>query len=186
MRPIVAAAVAAALAAAACRSGKNRADSAAAGDSAAAAAAVRADSVALPAPGAPGTAPSPAGSTAVPNGTAKPAAPATTKGAGPQPPAAAHTTAGTAEQDASRRKELPLPDTSPRPSNRAPAGATTPALVVFRDSVMTSDVDWLRSQGFTIVDVRADAHAVAVRVPQSYSGNPKANPRVLRFSMAMR
>jgi hypothetical protein len=99
---------------------------------------------------------------------------------------AAHPPVAAEKQDTSVPKELPLPDTNPRPSNRPPAGATTPALVVFRDSVMTSDVDWLRSQGFTIVSVRADAHAVAVRVPQSYSGNPKANPRVLRFSMAMR
>jgi len=183
---MVAAVVAAGLAAAACRTGKSSADSAAVADTAAAA--VRADSVALPAPGTPGTAPSPAGSMSVPNGAAK--APATkppiAKPATAKPGTAAHPPAGTAPQEPEARKELPLPDTNPRPSNRAPAGATTGALVVFRDSVMTSDLDWLRGQGFTIVNVDAEAHAVSVRVPQSYSGNPKANPRVLRFTMAMR
>ena len=29
-------------------------------------------------------------------------------------------------------------------------------------------------------------HAVSVAVPQGYHGNPKANPRVLRFNIAMR
>lgn len=171
---MVAAAVAAGIAAAACRSGKSASDSAAVSDTAAAA--LAADSVALPAPGAPGTAPSPVGSTPVPNGTAKPAA----------KPSATHPATATTKQEPSVPIDPPRADTNPRPSNQAPAGATTPALVVFRDSVMTSDLDWLRSQGFTIVNVQSEAHAVSVRVPQSYHGNPKANPRVLRFTIAMR
>lgn len=77
-------------------------------------------------------------------------------------------------------------DTSPRPGNQAPAGATTPALVVFRDSVGKADLDWLRGQGLTIVNVNEAAHAVSVAVPEGYRGNPKANPRVLRFTIAMR
>lgn len=176
---MVAAAVAAGLAAAACRTGKSASDSAAVSDTAAASR--RADSVALPASGAPGTAPSPAGSAPLPNGarkqpSVKPAAPATAR-----KPAA-----GTTKEEPSVSKTPPPADTNPRPSNQAPAGATTPALVVFRDSLTTSDLGWLRSEGFTIVNVQAEAHSVSVRVPQSYHGNPKANPRVLRFIIAMR
>jgi hypothetical protein len=77
-------------------------------------------------------------------------------------------------------------DTSPRPGNQAPAGATTPAFIVFRDSVVKADLDWLRGQGFTITNVNETAHAVSVQVPQGYHGNPKANPRILRFTIAMR
>ncbi|HWE42839.1 MAG TPA: hypothetical protein VG432_10055 [Gemmatimonadaceae bacterium] len=77
-------------------------------------------------------------------------------------------------------------DTSPRPGNQPPAGATTPALVIFRDSVGKADLDWLRGQGLAIVNVNEAAHAVSVAVPEGYHGNPKANPRVLRFTIAMR
>lgn len=77
-------------------------------------------------------------------------------------------------------------DTTPRPGNQAPAGATTPALVTFRDSVGKADLDWLRGQGLAIVSVNEAAHAVSVAVPQGYHGNPKTNPRVLRFIIAMR
>ena len=76
--------------------------------------------------------------------------------------------------------------TSPAPGATMPAGRMTPAFVIFRDSVLESDLDWLRRQGFTIANVNDASHAVSVGVPDGYSGNPKANPRVARFTMLMR
>jgi hypothetical protein len=188
-RPWAAAAVAAAFAAAACRGSKGASDSAAVTDTAAAA--CSADSAAknppLPAPGAPGAAPSPATGTQPPNAVVKPRPSATTTGGAKTPPA----TSKRPTEDTSV-KPIPVPDvtkpipTSPAPGNQAPAGATTPALVVFRDSVTSADLDWVRGQGFTIVNVNRTAHAVSVSVPDGYRGNPKANPRILRFVIAMR
>jgi hypothetical protein len=66
-----------------------------------------------------------------------------------------------------------------------PSG-TTPALVIFRDSVLQSDLDWLKEQGFAISNVNDAARAVSVGVPDGYSGNPTKNPRILRFTIAMR
>lgn len=80
----------------------------------------------------------------------------------------------------------PPAPTSPAPGGALPAGAMTPAFVVFRDSVLQSDLDWLRRQGFSIANVNDASRAVSVGVPDGYSGNPKANPRVARFTMLMR
>lgn len=80
----------------------------------------------------------------------------------------------------------PAGPTSPAPGGTRPAGAMTPAFVIFRDSVLQSDLDWLRRQGFTIANVNDASNAVSVGVPDGYSGNPKANPRVARFTMLMR
>ncbi len=106
----------------------------------------------------------------LPNGSAKAPAAAT------KPPG----TTGTRDAAAS-----PAP-TSPAPGATMPAGARTPAFVIFRDSVLQSDLDWLRRQGFTIANVNDASYAVSVGVPDGYSGNPKANPRVARFTMLMR
>ncbi|HEX2779057.1 MAG TPA: hypothetical protein VHM30_06145 [Gemmatimonadaceae bacterium] len=77
--------------------------------------------------------------------------------------------------------------TSPAPGVQKPSsGSGTPAFIVFRDTVLASDLDWLRTQGFTIEQVNEAAHSVSARMPADYRGNPKANPRVLRFTVAMR
>lgn len=79
------------------------------------------------------------------------------------------------------------PATSPAPGVQKPSGGSgTPAFIVFRDTVLTTDLDWLRGEGFTIEQVNAAAHSVSARMPSDYRGNPKANPRVLRFTVAMR
>lgn len=85
-----------------------------------------------------------------------------------------------------RDPAAPPAPTSPAPGVAMPAGAMTPAFVIFRDSVLQSDLDWLRRQGFTIANVNDASNAVSVGVPDGYSGNPKANPRVARFTMLMR
>ena len=76
--------------------------------------------------------------------------------------------------------------TSPAPGVTLPTGSGTPAYVVFRDSVGAADLEWLRKEGFTIEKVFASSHSVSLRMPADYTGNPKANPRVLRFNVAMR
>jgi hypothetical protein len=172
MRSLVAAAVAVGIGAAACRPEKGTHDSVAVSDTATASSAVN-DSTVAPVPG--GAPPAEATSGA-PNGAAKPAT------------AASRTSMGKATTDQAATTptvRVPL-DTTPRPSNKAPAGATTPALVVFRDSLAQSDIDWLRAEGFAIVNVNEAAHAVSVGVPNGYHGKPKSNPRVLRFTIAMR
>ena len=169
-RVVVAAAVVAAVAATACRGSKARSDSAAVHDTAAAA---LSGDTATPAE------PAPVPAVNAPDDGAKPpsANPATTG------PAAAKRPATTGQGPTTPTVVVPV---ETRPGNQAPAGAGTPALVVFRDSVGKADLDWLRAQGFTIVNVNEAAHAVSVTVPDGYSGNPKANPRVLRFTIAMR
>ncbi len=103
-------------------------------------------------------------------------------GSGKAPPVAIKppVTAGT------RAPAAPPAPTSPAPGATMPAGAMTPAFVIFRDSVLQSDLDWLRRQGFTIANVNDASNAVSVGVPDGYSGNPKANPRVARFTILMR
>lgn len=103
-------------------------------------------------------------------------------GSGKAPPVAIKppATAGT------RDRAAPPAPTSPAPGVTMPAGAMTPAFVIFRDSVLQSDLDWLRRQGFTIANVNDASNAVSVGVPDGYSGNPKANPRIVRFTMLMR
>lgn len=166
-------AVVAAAVAAACQGAKKGNDTAAVNAPAAGASA--ADSSVVPAPG---SAPSAAATSGAPNGAAKPAT------------AASQTSMGTATTGRPKTPATPTErisvDTSPRPGNQPPAGATTPALVIFRDSVGKADLDWLRGQGLAIVNVNEAAHAVSVAVPEGYHGNPKANPRVLRFTIAMR
>ena len=164
--------VAAAVAAAACQGSKGRRDSAAVQDTAAASSAMN-DSAVAPVPGG---APPAAATSGAPNGAAKPATAASQTAMGKGTTHPAPTTPNVS---------VPL-DTTPKPSNKAPAGATTPALVVFRDSLVQSDIDWLRSEGFAIVDVNKAAHAVSVGVPNGYRGKPKSNPRILRFTIAMR
>lgn len=61
-----------------------------------------------------------------------------------------------------------------------------PALVVFRDSIGQADIAWLQSEGLAIVAVNKPGHSASVRVPSNYAGNPRANPRVTRFAIAMR
>lgn len=103
--------------------------------------------------------------------------PATQRQTKPKPPA----------QDTTRKPVPAAPrGTSPAPGVTAPAGEGRPAIIVFRDTLMKSDVDWLRSQGFTIVSENTSARSVSVRIPDSYSGNPKSNPRVLRVNVMMR
>ena len=121
-------------------------------------------------PTASGTRTSPSG--ALPNGSANPSS-------RPTPPASKRPAATAGHGGAPAA-------TSPAPGVAMPVGARTPAFVVFRDSVLQSDLDWLRGQGFTIANVNDAAHAVSVGVPDGYSGNPKANPRVVRFTIAMR
>ena len=170
-RLMTTAAVAAAVAVAACRGSGKTTDSAAVHDTAAAAQAAD-TTVAPPA----GSAPPAAATSGAPNGAAKPATAAS-------PTSMGKATTGQAPTTPTVR--VPL-DTTPKPSNKAPAGATTPALVVFRDSLVQADLDWLRAEGFAIVSVNESAHAVSVGVPDGYRGKPKTNPRVLRFTIAMR
>jgi hypothetical protein len=66
--------------------------------------------------------------------------------------------------------------TSPAPGVSRPS-RSTPALVIFRDSVLDSDIAWLRAQGFTVENVNDAAHAVSVGVPDGY---------IVRFTIAMR
>jgi hypothetical protein len=83
--------------------------------------------------------------------------------------------------------EGPGPEKSaPAPGVQTPQGASVPAYVVFRDSVGAADIDWLKREGFTIEKVFASSHSVSLRMPADYAGNPKSNPRVLRFNVAMR
>lgn len=65
-------------------------------------------------------------------------------------------------------------------------GKGRPALVVFRDSIGQADIAWLESEGLAIVAVNKPGHSASVRVPSEYAGNPRANPRVARFVIAMR
>lgn len=105
------------------------------------------------------------------------------------------------EKPAPRQQAKPKPapqDTTPKPTPTTPGGTSPapgvpprggqgrPALIVFRDTLMQSDLDWLRAQGFTIVHANTSAHSVSIRIPDSYSGNPKSNPRVLRINVMMR
>ena len=163
---------AAAIAAAACQGSKGTNDSAAVKDTAGASSAMN-DSAVAPVPGG---APPAAATSGAPNGAAKPATAASQTSMGK---------ATTHQSPTAPTVRVPL-DTTPTPSNKAPAGATTPALIVFRDSLVKADLDWLRSEGFAIVNVNEAAHAVSVGVPDGYHGKPKANPRVLRFTIAMR
>jgi len=168
MRRTAVLAAAVLVAAAGCQGAKKAADT-----TAAAGTTPVADSTVAPAPG---SAPPAVATSGAPNGAAKPAsaAPRTSMG-----------TATSGQAPATPTVRIPV-DTTPRPSNKAPAGATTPALVVFRDSLAQSDIDWLRAEGFAIINVNEAAHAVSVGVPNGYHGKPKANPRVLRFTIAMR
>lgn len=184
MRRRAAVVAAAALVAGGCRaSGGEGAASqdSAASDSGAPAAMTSGDSASAPAaatPDASGAAGSPAASgsgskasAAVPNGGTKSSG--STTPAPKRPVVTAGLPAGPA-------------GTSPAPGVARPSGRTTPALVVFRDSVLDSDIAWLRAQGFTVENVNDAARAVSVGVPDGYSGDPKKNPRIVRFTIAMR
>lgn len=77
--------------------------------------------------------------------------------------------------------------TSAAPGVQPPAaGAGKLAYVVFRDTVLDSDVAWLRGAGFAVEQVNAAAHSVSGRLPSGVRLDPKSNPRVLRFTVAMR
>lgn len=104
----------------------------------------------------------------------------TTSPAGGRAPA---DTVKSAPTDSGMRAPLP---TSPAPGVRVPPGTGTPAFIVFRDSLTAADLDWVRSEGLEIVTSSKGAHSVSVMVPSGYHGNPRSNPRVLRFTIAMR
>jgi hypothetical protein len=163
--------VAAAIAAAGCGSSKQASDTAAVTDTAAASSPVD-------------TTPAPA--TAAPNGPTTaavvPAAKQTsTSSASAKRPATDTAKKGTPEPDV----RAPLP-TSPAPGVRIPPGTGTPAFIIFRDSLTAADLDWVRSEGMEIVSSDKGARSVSVMVPDGYHGKPRSNPRVQRFTIAMR
>jgi hypothetical protein len=94
----------------------------------------------------------------------------------------------------SAKPNPPTTDTiKPSPAEEPGTAGTTidlskgrPALVVFRDSIGQADIAWLESEGLAIVAVNKPGHSASVRVPPNYSGNPRANPRITRFAIAMR
>jgi hypothetical protein len=166
---------AAAIAAAGCGSSQQHSDTAAVRDTAA---------VSSPVDSAAGAASTSA--TSVPNATSPTTVAAGAKGTTTSPasskrPAADTAKRGTGEPDV----RAPLP-TSPAPGVRIPPGTGTPAFIVFRDSLTTADLDWVRSEGMEIVSSDKGARSVSVMVPDGYHGHPRSNPRVLRFTIAMR
>jgi hypothetical protein len=169
-RLVVSLTAAAAIAAAGCGSSKQGADTAAVRDTAA---------VSSPVDSAPVTA------ATVPN--APP--PATTAGTQKPPttsPTPRRQTTDTVKKVATEPDvRAPLP-TSPAPGVRIPPGTGTPAFIVFRDSLTAADLDWVRGQGMQVVSSDKGGRSVSVIVPDGYHGQPRSNPRVQRFTIAMR
>jgi hypothetical protein len=170
-RAVVAVTVAAAVAAAGCGSSKNGSDTAAVQDTAA---------VSSPVDSTPATIPT------MPNGPAT----AAVAPVGKQPSTSSTTAKRPATDTA--KKGTPEPDvraplpTSAAPGVRIPPGTGTPAFIVFRDSLTAADLDWVRSEGMEIVSSDKSARSVSVMVPDGYHGKPRSNPRVQRFTIAMR
>ena len=115
------------------------------------------------------------------------AAPATTPSTGAKS-RPAHPATTSAKPNPPQSDTL-MATTTPKP---APSDSTiilskgTPAFVVFRDSIGQADLAWLESERLAVVSVNKAGHSASVRVPSDYAGNPRANPRVARFTIAMR
>ncbi|HEX2092922.1 MAG TPA: hypothetical protein VHG28_10990 [Longimicrobiaceae bacterium] len=61
------------------------------------------------------------------------------------------------------------------------------AYVEFAGELRSSDVGWLRSEGFQVVSTHPQSRSAMVRVPPRYARDPmRANPRIVRFEVRMR
>ena len=70
--------------------------------------------------------------------------------------------------------------TAAAPKSRT--GAGEPAI----PDATAADLDWVRGQGMEIVSSDKGGRSVSVIVPDGYHGQPRSNPRVQRFTIAMR
>ncbi len=91
----------------------------------------------------------------------------------------------------SAREAAPAADTG-RPPATLPlesgdASRWQSAVVTFADTLLDSDVAWLRAEGFRVESTNPRTRSALVRVPPGYSRDPMAvNRRIVRVDVQMR